>query len=129
MLLKECSWLADENICQEAISIFSKQLDMISVSEAGLKSATDTDILEYAYQNKRVVLTQDSDFGKLIFANKQAFLGVVYLRPDHLLAEYHVDTLKRLLSEEIFLVPPFLIVAEKSNNQIKVRVRNDLVIY
>jgi predicted nuclease of predicted toxin-antitoxin system len=128
MLLSEYNWLADENIHPQLILHFQKKINITTVSEAGLQGNPDTDILEYAYQNNQVVLTQDSDFGKLIFVNKMKFSGVVYLRPGHLHSTVHIKTLEYLLHGNIETKSPFLLVAENISGHITVRLRNNIIV-
>ena len=44
--------------------------DAIHVREIGLTSATDLDIIEYALNNNRVVVSADTDFGTLLALNR-----------------------------------------------------------
>lgn len=128
MLLKEYNWLADENIHLQFILHFQNKINITSLSDVGLISKTDTEILEYAYRNEQMVLTQDSDFGKLIFVNKMKFNGVVYLRPGHLLPAVHIETVEYLLGVNLKTEAPFLLVAENNNGHISVRLRNNIIV-
>lgn len=129
MLLQEYHWLADENIHPQLILHFQKKIKITTLSEAGLQSKPDTEIQEYAYQNNQVVLTQDSDFGKLIFVNKMKFNGVVYLRPGHLFSDVHIKTMEYLLQANINTESPFLLVAENISGYIAVRLRNNIIVF
>lgn len=52
-------------------------VDVITVVEAGLRSATDKEHLSRAKSEKRVIFTQDDDFLRLHAAGNEHF-GIVY---------------------------------------------------
>lgn len=124
MTLSEYNWLADENIHPELIKHFSARLSLQSIYEARLQSASDTEILSQARANNQIVLTQDSDFGKLIYTQSQPFIGIVYLRPGHLNAGYQIGAIEQLLENGIEVTAPFIIVITYSNEIYHIRVRN-----
>lgn len=45
-----------------------------------MSRATDREILEYAVQDQRIVLTSDTDFGELLAMSNAALTSVVLLR-------------------------------------------------
>ena len=55
--------------------------DVFSVSEAQ-QGASDDDVLHRAYADGRIVLTEDKDFGELVYRLRQPAAGVVLLRMD-----------------------------------------------
>jgi len=54
--------------------------DVVHVSELGLASAPDGEILEAARQQARVVLSADTDFGTLLAASRAAAPSVILIR-------------------------------------------------
>jgi hypothetical protein len=50
-------------------------------------------------------------------------MGVVYLRPGHILAKLPIETLQTIQARAIEVNPPFILVAERSENTIRMRVR------
>ena len=67
-------FITDENIDVEVKDFLrEKGFDVFDIKEARLFSVLDEAILESSYQEKRIVLTQDSDFGTLIFRDKKPF--------------------------------------------------------
>jgi hypothetical protein len=70
------------------------------------------------------VVTHDSDFGKIVYTQPIKFLGILYLRPGHILAEFHISTLRTLFHNNPPVEPPFIIVAENTINTVKIRVRH-----
>ena len=75
MEIKSCSFLADENIPPTIIQ-FLRQLnfDVTSVLGEGLIGHPDEAVTRRAFLEKRIVLTQDQDFGKLLHTTSQISL-------------------------------------------------------
>lgn len=116
--------LADENIHSEVIGFLkAENLDIISVHESGLTGKTDNEILQYAVANGRVVLTHDSDFGRLSLFESKAFLGIIYLRPGHISPRFTIETIQAIQKETVEIQPPFIVVAERKLENIKIRIR------
>jgi predicted nuclease of predicted toxin-antitoxin system len=44
------------------------------------ESTPDTDVLSLAYHQKRILITDDRDFGELVFRLQQPHAGVIFLR-------------------------------------------------
>jgi|GEM_PF-809459 len=126
-IFREYSFIADENIDPELISFIKNQsITINSLLDLGLTGSSDTEILKYAQQAKRVIITQDSDFGSLIYTLNLEFFAIVYLRPGHFSAKHHIETLKSLLRLEVQLNPPFIIVGENYSGKIKIRIRDKI---
>jgi predicted nuclease of predicted toxin-antitoxin system len=71
-------FITDENIDVEVKGFLRKKgFDVFDIKEARLFSSPDETILERSYEEKRIVLTQDSNFGTLIFRDKKPFCGIV----------------------------------------------------
>lgn len=54
--------------------------DAIHVREIGLASATDLEIIEYALNNNRIVVSADTDFGTLLALNKSIKPSIILFR-------------------------------------------------
>ena len=117
-------FLADENIHPGVVAQMKSQgLDVWSVNEEGLIGQVDTAVLQSAHESGRVVLTHDSDFGALAIARQQPIIGIVYLRPGHNQPEFTLATLAALRQQEIHVAPPFIIVALRQQNEVRIRIR------
>jgi predicted nuclease of predicted toxin-antitoxin system len=93
--------LADENLHGEVVAWLRQQgFDVLTVHEANLAGADDQAVLQLAFSQQRVVVTQDSDFGALAVVGQEPFLGIVYLRPGHILPDFTIGTLRTLLSQD-----------------------------
>ena len=53
--------------------------DVVTVSEAGLAQAADSEILAIAAKQQRILITRDRDFGGLVFVRNLG-AGVIYMR-------------------------------------------------
>ena len=73
-------WLADENFPVPAFSVLLEagwDIEHISFIQPGIP---DTDVMERAIQQDRILLTFDNDFGTLVFRYGFRPLGVVHFR-------------------------------------------------
>ena len=53
--------------------------DVIAISEIA-RGATDEQVLERALSGKRVLVTEDRDFGELVYARGRSSAGVVFVK-------------------------------------------------
>ena len=98
--------------------------DVASAEELGLANAADTLILHTALETNRIVLTHDSDFGFLAITAGQPILGIVFLRPGHIQAGFTIRTLDAIFEANPELTPPFLVVAIRSRDKVRIRTRS-----
>ncbi len=116
--------IADENIHPDVIAFLRKEgNDVRSVAEEGLLGQNDLTILRHAHREKRIVITHDSDFGTLAIAHGEPFIGIIYLRPGHIRAELTIRSLRSMFLRLPDLIPPFIVVAEYREQQMKIRLR------
>ena len=124
MSLQGLQFLTDENIDVEVVEFLRKQgFDVFDIKEECLFQMSDEDILNFSYKTNRIVISQDSDFGTLIFRDNALFYGIVYLRPGHAFPFIHVQTLKNILAINPKITIPFVIVGENNGDMIKMRIR------
>ena len=83
----------------------------------------DADLLGRAVAQSRLILTHDSDFGTLAVRLGQPVIGIVYLRPGHIDADFTIATLQAVFDAQIEVQPPFLLVARRSGIDVHIRVR------
>ena len=115
--------LADENVHPEVIDFLRKAgLDVMSVSEKGQYGLPDSQVLQQATEAGRVVLTHDSDFGGLALMGAQ-FIGIIYVRPGHIRTEFTTKTIEAVRDNAPEVTPPFILVAERTGDTVKIRVR------
>ena len=121
--------LADENIQESLIKWLKEERFNISgIRSENLYGLDDEVIIEKAFLEKRVIITQDSDFGKIIFTKNVKFYSIIFLRPGHQLADFHIPTLKVILnrySDKIKEVSIIIRVRKEDDIKIRFRLLND----
>jgi predicted nuclease of predicted toxin-antitoxin system len=116
--------LADENIHPDVIAYLRQQeCDIRSVVEDDLVGQSDRTVLRTAFADDRVVLTHDSDFGTLAITQDEPFIGIIYLRPGHIRAEFTIQTLRTIDVQPLDVQAPFIVVAEQKNQTVQIRTR------
>jgi predicted nuclease of predicted toxin-antitoxin system len=73
-MIQKLSFFADENI-QESLIIWLKEnnFKVSGIRLENLHGLDDESIIEKAFIEKKVILTQDSDFGKIVFTRNIKF--------------------------------------------------------
>ncbi len=73
-------FLADES-CDFAVvlTLRANGYDVLAVSEY-MQYSVDSDLLEQAHREDRILLTEDKDFGWLVFASHSDSAGVILIR-------------------------------------------------
>ncbi len=51
------------------------------------------------------------------------FVGIIYLRPGHIRADFTIKTLGAIRDNAPDVTPPFILVAERTGDTVKIRVR------
>ena len=124
MKLGEFKLLADENIHADVVQFLrDRSFDVRDVSDAGLYGTSDIDLIQYAVREVRVILTHDSDFGTLAVLAGEPIIGIVFVRPGHFDPSFTIDTIDAVLQEKLDLVPPFILVAQRNQSLVSIRLR------
>lgn len=112
-------FLADE--CCDAALVDALRDDGHDVLYAieSLRGATDDDILAHAFSERRILLTEDKDFGELVYRFRRPTHGIVLLRFDVTARALKIPRLRYLLDQEAERLPGAFVVLEVD----KVRVR------
>jgi predicted nuclease of predicted toxin-antitoxin system len=87
-------WLVDECINAALVAHLRRAGHDVTYLAETAQAATDADILALARQENRLLLTEDKDFGDLVFRRGAAVPGLVLLRLDpaaHALKEQRLD--------------------------------------
>ena len=72
--------LADESCAGPVVRALRKAgHDLTAIAEIA-KGATDEEVLERALNEKRVLITEDLDFGRLVYARGRSTAGVILVR-------------------------------------------------
>lgn len=88
-------FLADENIERAVVKALRKSgHDVAYVAEDG-GSSPDDEVLERARREHRILLTNDKDFGELVFLQRRLTTGVLLLRLEEERARVKAQTVDR----------------------------------
>lgn len=69
------SFFADENISTDLINWFeSKGYPISNVREKNMQGVSDIEIIQKCFTSRKIILTQDNDFGKLILRQQLLFI-------------------------------------------------------
>lgn len=122
--LSDFKLLTDENIHPDVVEwLRSQGYDVQDVREQNWSGSTDRFLMKVSSETGRVIITHDSDFGQIAIAQGESFTGIVYLRPGHIKPAFVIEMLKAVLSTEIISETPFIVVAQRYNDRVRIRVR------
>jgi predicted nuclease of predicted toxin-antitoxin system len=116
--------LTDENVHPEVVAFLrDRGCEVLDVKEQERAGASDRELVHLAAEEQRMILTHDRDFGRLLMAQEQQFpAGIIYLRPGHIDPSFTIGTL-RVLAEYERPDSPFIVVAEREKETVRVRTR------
>ncbi|GAB3933288.1 DUF5615 family PIN-like protein [Larkinella terrae] len=100
--------------------LLEKGFDVFSVFRQG-RGMKDIEILQKAVDEQRIIITNDRDFGELIFKNGLPHQGVVFMRLGNETSGNKIEVVSRLFETNIDLInnSNFITVTEES---IRVRI-------
>ncbi len=108
---KNLKFLADES-CDFIVvrSLRKIGYDVVAVSET-FPSSIDQQVLEYAADEERILLTEDKDFGEWVFAHQEKMHGVVLIRYPASIRSELADAIISLIENHGFeLIKSFTVV-------------------
>ncbi len=98
--LKAMKLLLDQGLPRSAATLLSEAgIDTVHVAEIGLSAADDTDILQRAREDERVVVTLDADFHALLALSAATSPSVIRIRIERLRAQALTNLLLIVLGE------------------------------
>ena len=96
--------------------------DVVSISQSG-RGSEDIDILLRSIQEKRILLTNDKDFGDLVFRDRMSHNGIILLRSEDETTKNKIQSVQYCLNNvNEDLEKCFIVISEKSG-RISLRVR------
>ena len=106
-------WLADECVAAPLVATLREAGHDVSYIADFASGLSDTEVLGLARDEHRLLLTEDKDFGELVYAARQKSCGVILLRfPAHARSSMSdalveaVDRLGARLSSRFTVVQP-----------------------
>jgi predicted nuclease of predicted toxin-antitoxin system len=96
-----CNWLIEEGH------------NIVSVYEV-YRGFIDEDIIKIANKENRIIITDDKDFGEIVFRNKIPHKGIILLRLSDRRSSVKIEILKRVLKyHSSKLNDNFIVITEK----------------
>ena len=114
-------FLIDESVEYRIVKFLrERNFDVLAITEK-FPSAPDVDVLSIAYKEKRVLITNDKDFGEIVFKDKKVSHGVILIRMPFNTTEEKIIKLDQTLKVKTTrIIKAFTVVTES-----KVRIRKD----
>lgn len=108
-------FLADENIGLEVVKFLRRKHHHVRSVIEDSPGVADVTILTRATEEKRILITSDTDFGKLVYRAGLAHTGVILLRLEDERNTNKIIVLKKLIQRyEKELSGNFVVVTETS---------------
>lgn len=124
MKLRAFRLLTDENLDPVVVEwLCDAGFDVLDVVRDGMQGTSDVELLRRTAAEQRVIVTHDSDFGRLAVLQGEPVVGILFVRPGHFDPQYTIDTLIHLLSVDPDLTSPFLVVARRRAGRLDIRIR------
>ena len=74
-------FLADENISPQTVALIRDNgYDIVSVREIGLKGRSDKEIVKFAVNDKRTIITFDLDYGEMYYFSTKDSMSIIVVR-------------------------------------------------
>lgn len=118
-------FLTDEN-CDFAIvrALRDAGHDVTTIKDTA-PGASDETVIRMTLDEDRILVTEDRDFGRLVFASGMDSLGVLYLRFPASARQTMVDTVADLVKREDSRLDRCFVVVQPSRTRITERHDND----
>lgn len=106
-------FLIDESAdTRVALPLRQQQHDVTTVAGDHEMSLDDRDVLEIAHREQRVLITDDRDFGELVFLHRQPHAGVIYFRLSDTTLALRLARLEYVLAHFSGQLDQFLVVTD-----------------
>lgn len=111
--MQNIKFIADVNIEKAIVDYLSeKAYDVKWVPDFNCK-ILDEELLSLARREKRILITNDKDFGELIFLQRKLSVGIILIRVKGQRAEDKLNLIKKLLAKhKDRLLEHFVIISE-----------------
>ena len=97
-----------------AVWLTSKGHDAIHVVNVGLARASDSEIIDYAIQQRRVIITADLDYPRLLALQSSKRNGLILFRGGNHSAKELIERIERMFETvPIEELPDSIVVVEK----------------
>ncbi len=112
-------FLIDENVGQSIINYLTqKEYDLI-VAKEEFPSREDLELVDYAYKENRIIITNDKDFGFFVYYQKLPTKGVILFRFTIESPSLKIAALEEILSQKPDKVSNHFIVVTEGGFRIR----------
>lgn len=119
MSKKSLKFLADESLEYRIVTYLRKKgYNVTSVAEK-FPSIADTAVMSKAVSENRIILTNDKDFGELVFVNHLQHKGIILFRFKKESIQNKINALESLLKNYSPKIPNHFIVIEEDKFRIR----------
>jgi predicted nuclease of predicted toxin-antitoxin system len=87
--------------------------DVSTVADDHAKSLDDVEVLAIAHREQRILITDDRDFGELVFRHRHPHAGVIYFRLSHTGLDLRLARLEYVLAHHRHQLDQFLVVTDR----------------
>lgn len=113
-------FLIDENVGNSVVRYLKDNgHDIIVASKEGFSGREDNFLLEHAFKEERIIITNDKDFGLLVFRQKMPSQGVILFRFIQELPSLKVNALEAILSLKPERILNHFIIASEGKLRIR----------
>jgi len=112
-------FLADVNIEKDIVDFIKNSgCDILWMPDYNCRSS-DAELLKLAQSDKRVLITNDKDFGELVFLQKKISAGIILIRVGNQDVQQKLNVLKKLLNYYAGKIENHFIVLTEKRIRIK----------
>lgn len=112
-------FLADECCATSVVDALRSDGHDVLYAMESMRGAPDDEILTRAFAEDRILLTEDKDFGELVYRFHQPARGIVLLRFDVSDRNWKIPRLRALLDEDAERLPGSLVVLEVNKTRFR----------
>ena len=111
---RKATFLSDENIPLYSVKYLQSQgIDIVGILDLASGGLQDERVLELAFNEDRILITFDKDFGELVFRHNRPSKGVVLLRFSPQSAAKIAKSISDLISLDIDLRKHFTVMEKE----------------
>lgn len=113
-----CRFLVDESTGQAVVHHLRREgYDVVGVAEV-MPQADDNRVIDFAYQEQRILVTNDKDFGEKVFRDGRSHVGVLLLRLSDNRASNKALIAEAVLRHHLDRLPNHFVVATEQTIRI-----------
>lgn len=107
--------IADENIDRRIIERLRAEGHHVNAIAEDRQSSPDPDVLSFSHASGALLITEDKDFGELVFHKKQAQFGTLLIRLEGVPRAKRIDLVCELIAQHgVELVNAFSVMTPYS---------------